>query len=150
MLHSATKLQAHVRRGTMILMAFVLFVAASLAGCSGDEDARATAAAAASENFMTVYYQQGNAKAAVEFCTGEAKTKIPSQVSDIEKSGVGPDTASERPTVTVRLDDQKKIDGDNYQLVWDVRSSEGEILKVLTIMARSQDRWLVRKFSENQ
>ena len=150
MLHSATKLQAHVRRGTMILMAFVLFVAASLAGCSGDEDARATAAAAASGNFMTVYYQHGNAKAAVEFCTGEAKTKIASQVSDIEKSGVGPDTASERPTVTVRLDDQKKIDGDNYQLVWDVRSSEGEILKVLTIMARSQDRWLVRKFSENQ
>lgn len=149
MLHSDTRLQAHVQRGTMILMAFVLFVIASLAGCS-DDDPHAAAAAAASEKFMTVYYQQDSAKAALEFCAGEAKAKIAKEVSDIEKSGVSPDSASQRPNVTVRLDDQKKTGSDNYQLVWDVSSSEGEILKVMTIMARSDDRWLVRKFTENR
>lgn len=150
MLQAHTRLRAHVQRGTMILMAFVLVAIGSLSGCSGDDDARAAAASAAATDFMAVYYQQGNAKGALAFSIGEAKAKIAKEVLDIEKSGVSPDSASERPRVTVRRDDQKRIDSDTYQFVWNVSSSAGENLKVLTIMTRSEDRWLVRKFTENQ
>ncbi len=150
MTKSYTQLQTHVSRGSMILMVLAIIAMASLAGCGRGGDGHADAATAASQNFMTAYYQQNSAKAALVFCTGAAREKIGKEVADIEKSGVSPDNASEKPTVTLKLDGYKKLDDERYRITWNVSSSAGQNIKVATVMVQPKDRWLVRKFTESQ
>lgn len=128
---------------------FALMVVA-LTACGGGGDGRADAATAASRNFITMYYQKSNAKGALEFCTGNAKAKIGKEVAAIEKSGVTPDSASEKPTVTLKLDGYKKLGDDRYRVTWNVKSSTGQNIKVATDMTQPGDRWLVSKFVEDE
>lgn len=150
MTSSYATLQANLSRGSMIFVALMLIALVSLVACSGDSDVHGDAATAGSQKFINAYYQHNSAKDGLEFCTGDAKVKVEKEVEAIEKSGVSPDLASQKPTVTVKLDGYKKLNDQQYRVTWNVHSSTGQSIKVATTMVRSNDRWLVRKFVENE
>lgn len=125
-------------------------IATALSACGNGGDDRADAATAASQNFMSVYYQESNAKGALELCTGDAKAKIRKEVAAIEKSGVAPDSGNEKPTVTLKLDRYKKLGDVRYRVSWNIKSSTGQSIKVTMTMVQPKDRWLVGKFVENE
>jgi hypothetical protein len=150
MANSYEKLRAHVSRGSIILTAFLLIALSTIAGCSSGDDEHAEAATAASQNFMTAYYQQNNAKGGLEFCTGDAKVKIAKEAAAIEKSGVSLDSARQMPTVTLKLDGYEKLSNRQYRVTWSVRSSAGQTIKVATTMVQPGNRWLVGQFVEDE
>jgi len=150
MISSHEKLQSLMSRGSIILTALLLIALTSIAGCSDGGDAKADAASAASQNFMTAYYQKNSAKDGLEFCTGDAKAKVAKEVAAIAKSGVSPENSSEKPAVTLKMDGYKKLNDQQYEVSWTVQSTAGETIKVATTMVQPGDRWLVSKFVENE
>lgn len=136
-----------------VILSVLLLTASIFVSACGKGSGSADAATAASLNFVTAYYQENSAKNALIFCTGEAKQKLSQEVKAIEDSGVSPDSASQRPEISVENAGFKRIDNNTYVVSWRLASSAGQKLNLSTTMTKPEGgaaHWLVSKFEEQQ
>lgn len=127
------------------VIAFVVLLLASLAGCTSDDPARAAA-----ERFVDRYYVEIDLARAHEEAVGLARAKVEREMKLLE--GVKPAEESSRPRVHYRFVEQQEPGRDRRGFVYELTISfeAGEQLqrKALVTVGEEEGAWHAVNFQE--